>query len=246
MELKLGKMTSKEIAKWMDITYNTYKKNISSRLEKLKHFCKFEPCYGGVIIEEIYIPEYIKNFSHDDKIYLEEVKATGNGISSLSGITRNLMTFNKEFENVSENTVYHRMKEAGIRTFGPTSNEEGKCGPYGRREYLWAIKIDNYNHYRTMDADERKVYDELKHAYCSSDEVADKIEKLALLQNAKDDGEIDKIEKVQEDIAKNFYKQVIKKFKDITGEILVRATWHDIFETRSAFGEPQEKIEENE
>lgn len=35
MELKIGKMTSREIAKWLGISYNTYRNDIDKYLEKV-------------------------------------------------------------------------------------------------------------------------------------------------------------------------------------------------------------------
>ena len=62
-ELRLGKMTSKEIAEWLGITYNTYKKNVKKHLEKLDGFCDFEQIRGGINVKEIYISIYDKNLS---------------------------------------------------------------------------------------------------------------------------------------------------------------------------------------
>jgi len=56
LELKLGKMTSREVAQWMGVSYNTYKNHISKYLELLSPFCEFDVVYGGIIIKEIYIP----------------------------------------------------------------------------------------------------------------------------------------------------------------------------------------------
>ena len=60
--LKLGKMTSREIAAWLNLTYSTYAHNISKHLEKLEDFCKFKRIRGGVEIEEIWCKYYHKDF----------------------------------------------------------------------------------------------------------------------------------------------------------------------------------------
>ena len=70
--LKLGKMTSQEIAKWIGIKYSTYSNNIEKYLIQLDNFCDFEKIYGGVIIKEIYQSVYEKNIEEKyDKMYLE-------------------------------------------------------------------------------------------------------------------------------------------------------------------------------
>ena len=61
MELKLGKMTTKELAEWFGISYGTFRNSKQKRFEELKEFCFFEEVYGGVQINAIINPIYIKN-----------------------------------------------------------------------------------------------------------------------------------------------------------------------------------------
>lgn len=52
--LKLGKMTSKELAEWFGISYNTYSKKIASYKKQLENYARFKSCYGGVEVLEIF------------------------------------------------------------------------------------------------------------------------------------------------------------------------------------------------
>ena len=65
MKLRLGKMTSRELAMWFNRSYNAYKHNIDKYLDQLGYYCEFEKVYGGVIISQIYCDTFSKNFSHN-------------------------------------------------------------------------------------------------------------------------------------------------------------------------------------
>ena len=62
LQLKEGKMTGKEIANWLNISYDyTYRRNPQKYLEKLKEYCDYEQIRGGAIISNIRIPIYCPN-----------------------------------------------------------------------------------------------------------------------------------------------------------------------------------------
>ena len=42
-KLKLGKMTGKEIATWLGISYGTYSNNPAKQLSKLNFYCSYYP-----------------------------------------------------------------------------------------------------------------------------------------------------------------------------------------------------------
>lgn len=48
MKLKLGKMTSREIAEWFGRSYYSYRNNIDKYLDQLGYYCEFEKVYGGI------------------------------------------------------------------------------------------------------------------------------------------------------------------------------------------------------
>ena len=158
MRLTLGKMTSKQLAQWFGVLPTSYSHNIPNYLSRLEDYCKFEKVYGGVIISEIYIEEYDRGLKFkDEKMYLEEIKEcveTQDGLSTLSGMVRKIERENSTLKGFRNGTM--RMSKAGTKLFGdPTV--AGKPGKVGSREYIWAIKLNDYNGYRLMTEEEEKI-----------------------------------------------------------------------------------------
>ena len=95
MKLKIGKMTSKELAQWINVSYGTYTHNIDKYLSIIEDYCDFEKVYGGIVVKEIYIEEYDKSLSlKDEKIYLKEIErciAEQDGLSTIAGMSRKLV-----------------------------------------------------------------------------------------------------------------------------------------------------------
>lgn len=58
--LRLGKMTTYELANWFGITYDSFIVMKEQKLDKLKEYCKFSMYAGGIEIEEIYKDTYEK------------------------------------------------------------------------------------------------------------------------------------------------------------------------------------------
>lgn len=62
-ELKLGYMTTKELADWFDISYGYFRKQADKKYQELEEYCTFIKEYGKINIIEIYCPIYIKDKS---------------------------------------------------------------------------------------------------------------------------------------------------------------------------------------
>ena len=226
--LRLGKMSSKEIAEWMGITYGTYKNSSQKRLEYLKNFAKFTPCYGGVMIEEIYLDTFVKNISEDDKVYVNEIKQCNEGLSTVAGMIRKLKLKNEEYKDISEDTLYKRMSKAGDRAFGRTVEQDSK-GTHGSRHYVWAVRVDKYNHYRRMTKEEEVIYKQLLNEYCDDEKTQEQIAKDALVLDAFKNHEITAEEYAEYKLYScNFFTEVVGKFKSRTGFLLVRTTKHEL------------------
>jgi hypothetical protein len=86
-KLKLGKMSGRELAEWLGISYEgTYRKNPTRHLKKLEDYCEYEQVRGGAIIKKIYVEEYDKNLrTNNDKLYVKELKQC-NYLASVSGM----------------------------------------------------------------------------------------------------------------------------------------------------------------
>lgn len=230
--LHLGKMTSQEIADWMGIAYSTYRKNNAQRLEYLTNFADFTKYRGGVEIKEIYIPTFVKNISVEDQYYIDAIRETSNGLATISGITRKLKRDKPEFKDIPEETLYKRMSKAGDRAFGKTADDNSK-GTHGTRHYIWAIKVDNYNYYRFMTAEEEAIYKRIRDKYCK--DKAEIAEKEALLKDAYKKKEISAEEYAEKSCELDFFGEVLSEFRAETGLQLVRTTEHELYESQLIF-----------
>lgn len=86
-KLKLGKMTGKEIATWLGISYGTYSNNPAKQLSKLSFYCSYEQVRGGAIISEIYKEVYDKRYNRlVSAAYIKEVQ--NNSLCSVSGVSQ--------------------------------------------------------------------------------------------------------------------------------------------------------------
>lgn len=229
-ELKLGKVSTKELAEWFGIAYGTLRNTKKKRLLELNNYCDFIENGKGIKVKEIYFPKYDKGYAKDDEVYLREVKASNEHISSIAGIARKLKNFDEDYSDLSVRQIERRMCKAGVRAFGVTSSIE--YGEYGSREYVWAIKINNYNKYRHLTEKEDEIFSKLILDYYSNKETIDLVKKSLLLdmQFAEEESmtkeEYLRINKV---CGYDFYQTVIRKFKETTGEQLVRGTYHELF-----------------
>ena len=122
-------------------------------------------------------------------MYLEEIKEcveTQDGLSTLSGMVRKIERENSTLKGFRNGTM--RMSKAGTKLFGdPTV--AGKPGKVGSREYIWAIKLNDYNGYRLMTEEEEKLFDDIiSKCYTLPPE---KIKKKELLKDQLKQNEID-------------------------------------------------------
>lgn len=231
VKLQLGKMRTESLAEWFGIKYGTFRKNPANYFKKLEDYCEYEKVYGGILIKEIYIEEYDKHLNFKDQtLYLDEIKEcveNQDGLATLSGMARK---YTEQGVFDSERTARRRLTKAGVELFGKT-NELTSIGPAGMREYLWAIKLDDYNHYRLMTEGEEKRFDEII-VSCYTAEL-DKVKKAKLLEDQlkKKEIDVDEYFEIQDRLGLDTFKDCIFKFKEETGEMIVRCTKHQIIES---------------
>ena len=233
MVLRLDTMKTKELAEWFGIKYQTFRANSSKYYKLLEDYCEYDKVYGGVIIKEIYIDTYDKALNvKDDKIYYEEISKCiekQNGLATIAGMSR--LTAAKGVYN-SEIIAKRHLTKAGNRLFGETK-ALASTGTIGSREYIWAIKLDDLNHYRLMTAEEEKLFDSII-VSCYLAEP-DKVKKAGLLEDRlrKKEIDVDEYFLEQERLDLNNFRDCIFKFKEETGHMIVRCTKHQICETIS-------------
>lgn len=230
-ELKLGKMTSRELADWMNVSYYSYRNAIPKYLKRLEDYADFEPVYGGVIIKEIYIFSYNKDTAlKTDILFLQTVEDSEEHLTTISGASRLLQD---NFENKSERTVNRQLSKSRDRMFGSTQGQDQKAlicsGPMGTRQYVWAVKLDDFNHYRYMSEEEEQVFDALiEQTYGNI--PANKVKEAALLDQVFETTDMTKEEYLQLKRVRglDFFTEVIEKMKKVKNIIISRATRYDI------------------
>ena len=223
-------MKTEDLAKWFGIKYGTFRKSSAKYYEKLEMYCQFEKVYGGIEIKKIYIDTYNKNLNiNDQNKYLEEIKLciqNQDGLSTISGMSRKLLV-DGYFTNL--NTGRYRMSRVGKELFGETK-ELISHGTAGSREYVWAIKLNDYNKYRHMTPEEEKRFDDIIITFYSA--APDKIKKVELLEKQLRNKEINSDEyfELKDRYGLDTFSQCIYKFKEETGYMIVRCTKHELIE----------------
>lgn len=231
MELKLGKMTSRELAQWFGVSYSSYTHNISKYLKQLEWYCEFEKIYGGVIISNIHLTIYRKNYKEEAiKTYLTEYERTG-GLMSMTGIeqTTNLSAYeatkvrDELFGNMNTNQIEKEHEKE------PDKRKKYQPGVLGDRERIWAIKL-GANDYRYFTKEEDELFDALiDQMYCGK--LTPKIvrEQQLILDSCIDsDMSAKEYKEILEKRKYNFFSEVIEKFKVLTGHQIGSPTKHNV------------------
>lgn len=232
MNLKIGKMTSKELAEWFGITYSAYRHNPDKHLETLKDYCDFEQIHGGVIISQIYISEYNKNMYKDiDEKFFKAIIANPEHLASITG----LCGYYNIFEGDPEyNHLRYQFSKRRDYWFGHrTRSEKSSTGPMGQRTAIWAIRVDSDNSYRSLTNQEQELIKKLVNAIeITSDDI---LSFGNLLRE-------NQLTIAVEDLNKaglNYYDQVLSKFKSITHAQLVIVDFYEFIQ-KWAGRNPQE------
>ena len=219
-ELHLGKMTGQEIAEWLGITYNTYKKNIKKHLDKLDGFCDFEQIYGGINVKEIYVSVYDKNLSKEiDTCYLREVKEN-KGLATVSGVA----------EKYGFST--YQVTKSRNRLFGelPLNFEEPhlKKGMFGYRNMIWAVKV--IGGYARLTLEEEELFNTLiRRDYSTLDVEKVKQEELILDYCVNHGLKAEVYKDLRRTAGLDFFAGVCQSFYRLTGgRRLVRVNEHEI------------------
>ncbi len=221
--LRCGKMSTREIAQWMNVNYSTFRNNKKQKLDDLRRFCDFEQVYGGVNILQIYNPIYQKALSNDEKVFLEEIQNTGNGLSSVAGMSRKLIRYNSDYRTLTENNVEKRMGKVNKNLFGEyEKNSKQAFGKMGSRKYVYAIKISDFNKYRCLTDEEMDTFKHILKSICGKQ--IDKIMESMLLDEAFKNSDMTKEEYLlkRERFDLDLFPHVLKQFKKETGKTVVR------------------------
>lgn len=243
--LKLGKMSSKELAAWFGMTYNSYKNQIPKRLKMLEDYCAFEKVFGGVVISEIYI-ETFTGLTIDDELFMKEIEDNYNKehqlVYSVAAITRKFMQTYAEIYSVNgkiidEKNIYKRLSKARKRCLPLlTKKYPDIMGAYGNSKKVWAIKVDEFK-YRELTESEKVIFNQIIREYYNTDQGIEEIKELALVKDAFKRGEIT-AEELGEEISGdgvNFFYDVICEFSRQTDLTIVSVSEAQIKNTYKYF-----------
>ena len=143
MELKIGKMTNKELAEWFGLKPESFTRMKKKKLEELKEFCFFDEIYGGVNITAIINPTYIKNSQKIRQIYEQGFEELHQPIDTVSNINDKI--YEKYYDKLptlsSAASGYHYAIEVRNANYGIPFKGNGKKG---NCYYLWC-KVEQRN-----------------------------------------------------------------------------------------------------
>lgn len=192
--LKIGKISSKELADWFGISYGTYRNNKEQKLEELKLYCEFQEIYGGINISKI-IDEKHLEYTKASKQNYEIIKSafteewSKDGIDTCSNVAIKIYDKHSNELTITDTTTYNYTIKARNELFGiPWIG----VGSLGSCIYLWCKKEYDNNGaiiYTQFTDEEDKIRKDLMKKYFSTD-----IEKEIFIAEMVEAGEITKEE----------------------------------------------------
>lgn len=162
MELKIGKMTSKELAEWFNVTPKSFTNSRLKKLEILKEYADYEVIRGGVIINKIYEPAFVKKSSKNYEIVknaFEEVW-NDNGIDTCKNVSDKISKAHKNELTIQGSTAYNYTRASRNELYGKpfiSFGSKGSC------QYIWAKETEDG--YVPFNEEEKAIYDKLKVEY---------------------------------------------------------------------------------
>ena len=118
-ELKLGKVTSKELAEWFGIKPSSFANMKAKKLEELKKYADFEIKNHSIYIKEIYISEYAK-MKHFDLVKDSLIELwCPNNLDTCKNVTKKLTKkYDKEELPLKESSLYNYTRASRDELFG--------------------------------------------------------------------------------------------------------------------------------
>lgn len=246
MELKPGKYSLKSLAEYFGVSYSTMRNTHKERLKELEKVCKYHLEGKKIIIDEVFVKDFCKNY--EDKYFVLDFlynkmgnKEDNSELNSVKGISECLKEkYPKLYGVYSNRTVELRVQESVDLIFGKTysaredvPDEIKDKGVY--KQYIWVVKdMNRPNTYRYFTDEESKIFKGIINKTLSKTEqelvqgAGNYI--LNLLKEPEEMQELDfkEMSKTYRHISKESYQKdffnIIKTFKKETNLFPVRAT----------------------
>lgn len=192
MELRLGKMKTKELAEWFGISYGSFRVMKNEKLGELSDYADFEEVYGGVLIKKIRGEKtYIKEGRKSKEIVLKafDEEWNKNGLDTCTNVAIKIYDKHKNELAIAENTTYNYTIEARNELYGKPFGADGKLG---NCHYIWVKATDQEDGTKILELfneEEEKIKKELMNKYFSTD-----AEKEVMVAEMVDRGELTKEE----------------------------------------------------
>ena len=162
-ELKLGKMTLKELANWFGIGYSSIRNKREKYFKELEEYADFKAGErGGVEILNIYIPVYVKKDNNYQQIK-QKIPAAWDksGLDLKKNVAQKL--YSKEEFSIKYSTVYSYVCKASNELYGKPSSLEG--GEIGNCHWVLCVKDQNTGKLRWFTYEENQQKQELRAKY---------------------------------------------------------------------------------
>ena len=162
-ELKLGKITLKELASWFNIGYSSIRNKREKYFKELDEYADFKFTErGGVEVINIYIPVYVKKDNNYQQIK-QKIPATWDksGLDLKKNVAQKL--YSKEEFSIKYSTVYSYVCKASNELYGKPSSLEG--GEIGNCHWVLCAKDKNTGKLRWFTYEENQKKQELRAKY---------------------------------------------------------------------------------
>lgn len=216
-ELRMGKVSTQELAEWFCTTKSNLSKNKTRFLKKLQGYCEFTPIYGGIEITKIMKYTYVKNPNY--QIVLDNIERfwDASGLDTCAHVGGQIYEEYSNILTVKESTTKRHSAQARNEKWGNPKEEESQC-------HYMLCKKDTRGKPIFLSDEEKLIKEELlKKWFGTADE------KTAIVQSMVNDGEITS-EEAWETYSRMMklpksYAGFMKEFKDKTGIQLIRGTY---------------------
>lgn len=162
-ELKLGKITLKDLASWFGISYGSIRNKREKYFQELEEYANFKATNrGGVEIIAIYIPVYVKKDNNYQQIKKQvPIAWDKSGLDLKKNVAQKL--YSKEEFNIKYSTVYSYVCKASNELYGKPSSLEG--GEIGNCHWVLCAKDQNTGKLRWFTYEESQQKQELRAKY---------------------------------------------------------------------------------